>query len=91
MEVRDMEPFELPPSHAEAMEEVDRLRRQALEPTSWRMHEELMRMQALAIGARLAEGDSVLFGVDGVLTVAGQELVMRMARWAYREATGRRW
>jgi hypothetical protein len=88
---REMEPLELPPSHAEAMAEVDRLRHQALEPTPWRMHDEAMRMRALEAGARLAEGDSVLFGADGGLTLAGQELVLRMARWAYREATGREW
>jgi hypothetical protein len=65
---REMEPLELPPSHAEAMAEVDRLRHQALEPTPWRMHDEAMRMRALEAGARLAEGDSVLFGADGGLT-----------------------
>ncbi|MGE0854253.1 MAG: hypothetical protein AB7O44_32385 [Hyphomicrobiaceae bacterium] len=55
-----------------------------------RHHDEAMRMQALAIGARVAA--ATLEWPDG-LHGSGQHstLMLAWAAWAYREATGREW
>jgi hypothetical protein len=46
-------PLRLRLSDAEAAEEVGRLPVQGLEPTAGQMHDEVMRMQALALGSHL--------------------------------------
>jgi hypothetical protein len=71
-------------SDAEAAEEVRRL--QALEPTAGQMHDEAMRMQALALGSHFWA-----FSDGRELTPFARENALRVARWAYREATGREW
>ena len=50
-------------------------------------HDEAMRMQALAVGTRAAVYDShVIAGASTYRATA-----LDLARWAYREATGREW
>lgn len=56
-----------------------------------RSHDEAMRMQALAIGARCTLQTSADFDKGGNITEAGKEKVVSAAKWAYREATGREW
>jgi hypothetical protein len=86
-ELRDaLGPLRFRLSDAEAAEEVRRLREQELEPTAGRRHDEAMRMQALAIGARFWA-----FSDGRELTPFARENALRVARWAYHEATGREW
>lgn len=53
-------------------------------------HDEALRMQALAIGARLVEKHEHAF-TEGELTPLGFDVAKVYAKWAYRDATGREW